>query len=180
MTVLGPRGLADRVQKGEVLKGLSDRDRDNPEGAGYDLRLADLFQLRGGGSMGVDRRSTSDAAEVSADDIAGEEWFTLQSGAYYLMQTVETVALDLDMVGFIHPRSTLFRSGVLLSSGAVSPGYQGGLTFGLFVAGPFAWTVQRLARVAHINLLQVDDSGHAYRGQWQGGRLVAPIPEEQV
>lgn len=180
MPVLGPRGLADRIHRGEVLKGLSNRDRDNPEGAGYDLRLASIFELQGEGSMGVERRSTSDAAELSADNIDGEEWFTLHPGAYYLMQTVETVALDLDMVGFVHPRSTLFRSGVMLSSGVVSPGYEGGLTFGLFVAGRFAWRVQRLARVAHINLLAVDDRGHAYRGQWQGGRMVAPVPEDQV
>jgi deoxycytidine triphosphate deaminase len=101
-------------------------------------------------------------------------------GKYYVFTTIEEVDLPNDIVGFVQPRSTLFRSGVVMSAGVVSPGYNGSLTFGVSVMNPSGFAIELGSRVAHINFHYVDGSTARYRGQWQGGRIATDSEERQT
>ena len=77
-------------------------------------------------------------------------------------------------------RTTLFRSGLLLLSTQVSPGYKGKLAFGLVNLGPSTVEIELGARIVHIQFEKVEGGGSAYRGQWQGGRVAAAKKEKQI
>ncbi len=180
MPVISPRTLIPRIQSGDVIRYLSDRDRNKPEGAGFDLRLGQVHRLTSDGSLGQSMRRTSQLEALEPTRTDDGYWFSLLPQQYVLVTTTEEVALDEEMVGFVHPRTTLFRSGAILSTGVVSPGYRGQLTFGCYVAGSHPFDVELEARIAHINFLELDQGGESYRGQWQGGRISADYDEEQI
>lgn len=68
----------------------------------------------------------------------------------------------------------------MLRTGNVPPGYCGGLTFGLYNAGPVTVTIEMGARFVHIQFSEVAGGGNMYRGQWQGGRVAATKKERQI
>ena len=101
-------------------------------------------------------------------------------GEFYLLQTVEEVNMPMDITGQIKPRTTTFRSGLIIRTGAVQPGYQGSLTFGAHNSGPLPVVMELGCRFAHIQFTWVDGGGEKYRGQWQGGRVTTEKREKQV
>ena len=52
----------------------------------------------------------------------------VEAGKSKLVATLERVELGLDLVGVLHLRSSLARSGILASLALVDPGYRGQLT----------------------------------------------------
>lgn len=161
------------------VSGLSQREIDTPEGLGYDLRVSEIFELSGHGHLGVTIRSTPEAKSLGCLSSDGERKIALQSGRYYLARTVETVSFTASMGGLIFPRSTLFRSGVLLQSSVVPSGYVGPLTFGLAVWTGDGFQLELGARFAHLVVVAVGDGATNYAGQWNGGRVFAEMPEVQ-
>lgn len=180
MSVLSPLGLLSRIERGDIIRHISERELSNPEGGGFDLRLREVYAITGPGNLGIEDRSTSSTELVASYETAPGESFSFRARQFYLVTTVEEVSLDQDMIAIVHPRSTLLRSGVSLITAVTAPGYEGKLTFGLHVIGSFPFTVELGARFAHINFLQLDQPANEYRGQWQGGRVSAPKPETQV
>jgi len=179
--VLGVDKLLELVKEKKLVEGLCERELTNPEGAGFDLRLGELFELEGEGFLGVVNRDTPDlkkVAEYRGDD--PEELFDIEPGKYYLVTTIESVNLPEDLIAFIVSRTTLFRSGIALFNGAVSPGYQGKLTFAICNLGKQKIKIALGARMVHITFHQVAGSSNAYRGQWQGGRVTTEGEEKQV
>ena len=178
--ILGTEQLLWMVNDPDIMlvTDLSERERKNPEGAGFDLRVKSVVRLHGEGHLGVDFRQTpkiSMAPTVSTGPIA----WKLYPGNYYLMTTHEKVNMPDDLVGVVTPRTTMFRSGTHLLCSNVAPGYRGPLTFGLYVHLPM--TLEDGARVAHIQFHQVSGNNfRSYTGQWQGGRMVVPGGERQV
>ncbi|MGH9858112.1 MAG: dCTP deaminase domain-containing protein [Acidobacteriota bacterium] len=77
-------------------------------------------------------------------------------------------------------RSTLFRSGLILVTTVGSPGYKGELIFGLYNAGPLPVTLQMGARICTAVFYRTEETGVAYRGQNQGGRVTSAGVERQV
>ena len=173
-----------------LIKNLSERDSKNPEGAGFDLRVGEVFVLEGeGGFIGIDTRKTPDARLVAK--FGEDKEFTLNPGDYVLVRTIEEVELpggpiDIPGVGKacvmadVRTRSTLFRSGVLLLATKTDPGYYGKLTFGMANLGPLPFTFELGARIANIVFFTVTEGCESYRGQWKGGRVVVPKEEKQV
>ena len=80
----------------------------------------------------------------------------------------------------IMPRSTLFRSGVLLLATKVDSGYHGKLVFALNNLLDLPFTFELGARIAHIIFILVSGPCSPYRGQWKGGRVAVPHGEVQV
>ncbi len=161
------------------LNGLSQREIETPEGIGYDLRVSEIYETVGQGHLGNQLRSTPEAKSVGCLASDGERPITLKSGKYYLVQTVETVSFPPTLGGLIFPRSTLFRSGVLLQSSVVPGGYVGPLTFGLAVWANEGFQLELGARFAHLVVVEVGDGATPYAGQWNGGRVSAITPEVQ-
>jgi deoxycytidine triphosphate deaminase len=178
--VIGLDILLERVRKGELIKNLSERELQTPEGAGFDLRVDEVYQVVSGGYLGIEQRETSQVKLLGSYTKQGALELSLLPGEYYLAKLLEEITLDDDMVGFFHPRSTLFRSGVVLETGVHPPGYSGSPTFGLFVGGRYPFVLQLGARVAHFNILRVVGGSSRYKGQWQGGRVATEKRETQV
>lgn len=181
--ILGIKKLHRLVKEQKLVEGLCDRELNNPEGAGFDLRLGEVFELGKDGFLGIEERQTPEAksiAKYNPEKIDDENFFIFESGKYYLIKTIEKVNLPVNLSGVIFPRTTMFRSGLGLFNGIVQPGYQGELTFGLCNFGQARIKISFGARVAHITFHEVLGEGNQYRGQWQGGRVSTKGREFQV
>lgn len=181
--ILGIKKLHELVEKNNLVENLCDREMNNPEGAGFDLRMGEVYELSGDGFLGVEERQTPESkslAKYNPEKIDDENFFIFEPGKYYLIKTIEKVNLPVDISGIIFPRTTLFRSGLGLFNGVVQPGYCGELTFGICNLGKSNIKVSFGARVVHITFHEVLGEGNQYRGQWQGGRVSTGGKEIQV
>ncbi len=170
--VLGPKKLLELVEKEKLVENLSERELRDPEGAGFDLRLGEVHEIAGGTAfLGVDERETPEIATVAKYEDGKSHRFTFEPGKYYLVSTIEKVNTPQNITINFKPRTTTFRSGLVMRTGNVAPGYCGKLTFGLMNAGPLPVTVELGARIVHAQFYWVDGGGSLYRGQWQGGRV---------
>ncbi len=182
--VLGPKKLLQLVKDVKLVENLSERELTNPEGAGFDLRLGEVYKISGKAFLGITERHTADislVAKYSTENIKLKtQKITIKPGEFYLVKTVESVNMPQNLTASITPRSTTYRSGLFIRTGNVPPGYCGGLTFGLSNEGPVIVEIEMGARFVHIQFSEVDGGGNMYRGQWQGGRVTAKKKEKQV
>ncbi len=181
--ILGIKKLHELVKEIKLVENLCDREMNNPEGAGFDLRLGEVYELSGNGFLGVEERDTPKINLAAKHDPAKTEadnFFIFKPGKYYLIKTMEKVNLPTTLSGIIFPRTTMFRSGLGLFNGVVQPGYKGELTFGLANLGQSDIKISFGARVVHITFHEVLGQGNQYRGQWQGGRVATEGKETQV
>ncbi|MBI2573644.1 dCTP deaminase [Candidatus Woesearchaeota archaeon] len=169
--ILSTKKLLLLIHEQKLIEHLCERELNNPEGTGFDLRVAKLFQITSPTFLGVTQRESSSTTLLA--EIGKQQSYTLQSGEYVLAQTIETLNMPSDLVAFLSMRSILFRGGVMmLMSAKVDPGYQGPLVVGLKNVGPHPFTVELGARFMHIQFAKIDgDNIRSYEGQWQGGRL---------
>src|SRR3989344_5443338 len=200
--VLGPKELLKLVHKKKLVENLSDRELTNPEGAGFDLRLGEVYKISGSAFLGETHRKTADieliakyqqnrhsgkrsASRISKKTDSGQARMTgnsilIKPGDFFLVKTIESVNMPDNITASITPRSTTYRSGLFIRAGNVPPGYCGGLTFGLSNEGPATVIIELGARFVHIQFSEVKGKGNLYRGQWQGGRVTARRKEKQV
>lgn len=181
--ILGIKKLHSLVREKGLVEGLCDRELNSPEGAGFDLRLKEVYEIEGAGFLGIEERDTPKIKLLAENDPAkGEEdnYYVFKPGEYYLVKTMEKVNLPDSLSGIIFPRTTLFRSGLGLLNGIVQPGYSGELTFGLSNMGKSNIKISFGARIVHITFHEVLGKGSQYRGQWQGGRVATEGKEKQI
>ena len=181
--LLGIKKLHELVKKNKLVENLCDRELNSPEGAGFDLRLGEIYELEGAGFLGVEKRDTPNIKLIAQNDSSKDEaknFFIFEPGKYYLIKTMEKVNLPTTLSGIIFPRTTLFRSGLALFNGIVQPGYSGELTFGICNLSNSSIKVSFGARVVHITFHEVLGEGNQYRGQWQGGRVATEEKETQI
>lgn len=199
--ILGPNLLLQLVKKKKLVEGLSERELTNPEGAGFDLCLGEVFKISGNAFLGETHRKTPQVESIakfdpskkphSAPNFAkatlGEKAsrgkgssIKIKPGDFYLVKTIEKINLPLNLSAVIIPRTTTFRSGLFIRTGPIQPGYCGELTFGLKNEGPITVEIEMGARFVHVLFHEIKGSGSQYRGQWQGGRVSATKREKQV
>jgi len=178
--VLGPKTLLQLVKKNKLVENLSERELTNPEGAGFDLRLAEVYKISGKSFLGVTERHTSEVTLVKKYEEGKTTQIVIKPGDFYLIKTIEDVNMPENLTASITSRSTLYRSGLMLQVGNVPPGYCGGLNFGLKNIGPVPVTIELGSRIVHIQFHEVAGGGNMYRGQWQGGRVTTTKKEKQV
>lgn len=178
--VLGTQELLKLVKSHKLVTGLSERELNTPEGAGFDLRLGEVWEVKGQGFLGVEERDTSDLTLIAKFDPKKPKIVSLKTGKYYVVKTVEDINLPENIQVVFKPRSTLYRSGVALFSGNASPGYCGGINVGLINFGPKPFKIEMGSRFIHAIFHQVRGKTHKYRGQWQGGRTQTKGKEKQV
>lgn len=177
---IGPKVLLKLVKTQELVRNLSERELTNPEGAGFDLRVGEVYKIAGRGFLGIDERQTPEARLIAKYKVGPKKVFTIKPGKFVLVKTIESVNLPKNIAGHLFARSTLFRSGLFLFLTQVAPGYEGELTMGLANIGPSRMDIELGARIAHIQFTRVDGGGSLYRGQWKGGRVSAKKKEKQV
>ncbi len=178
--ILGPKHLLKLVKTKKLVEGLSERELTNPEGAGFDLRLGEVYKILGDAFLGEVHRKTAEIELVKKFDEKKKESIKIKPGDFFLVKTIESVNMPFDLTASITPRSTTYRSGLFLRTGNVPPGYCGGLIFGLKNEGPITVEIEMGARIVHIQFSEVKGGGSLYRGQWQGGRVTARKKEKQV
>ncbi|MFH1233598.1 MAG: hypothetical protein V1649_03030 [Patescibacteria group bacterium] len=181
--ILGIQKLHQLVKEIKLVENLCDREINNPEGAGFDLRFGEVYELEGDGFLGVEERNTPKInllAKYDSNKNEKDNFFIFQPSQYYLIKTIEKVNLPTNLSGIIFPRTTIFRSGLGLFNGIVQPGYFGELTFGICNLGPSAIKISFGARVAHITFHEIIGEGNQYRGQWQNGRVATDKKEKQI
>ena len=177
---LGVDQLLKRVEENKLVEDLSERELTNPEGAGFDLRLSEVFTISGKGFLGVTERETAPAESVAVFDPNKTTSIDIKPGDFYLVKTIEKVNMPDDLLAVFKPRSTMQRMGLFLRTAQVAPGYSGELTFALKNVGPVTVKLELGARIVHIMFTEIKGSSNLYRGQWQGGRVVTDKKEVQV
>jgi deoxycytidine triphosphate deaminase len=179
--ILGPKKLLQLVKTKQLVEGLAGRELTTPEGAGFDLRLGELYQLNGGKAfLGEYERETPGMKLVMAYEKGKRKSITVNPGDFYIAVTIEKVNTPLDITINFKPRTTTFRSGLFLRTGNVAPGYCGKLTFAIKNEGPLPVILEMGCRIVHAQFEWVDGGGHQYKGQWQGGRVTTKKREKQI
>src|SRR5581483_5016314 len=178
--ILGPKILLELVKKEKLVEGLAERELVNPEGAGFDLRIGEVYKISGLAFLGELERKTPDIKLVTKYLKNKRQSIKISPGDFYLVKTIETLNLPQNLTANFKPRTTTFRSGLFLRTGNVAPGYCGPVTFALKNEGPVSVEIEMGARIVHVQFEEVKGGGSMYRGQWQGGRVSAVKKEVQV
>ena len=168
----------DIAKELELIENLCDRELENPEGAGFDIRIGEIFKIKNAGFLGVENRKTPDI-ELIASHEKHKEYF-LKPGEYVLIKTMEKLNLPENIVALTFPRSTLHRCGVLLLATQAAPGYKGELIFGLKNLGEENFRLELGTRIAHIMFFEAKGKTTKYKGQWQDGRVTTGKEERQT
>lgn len=178
--VLGSNKLLKLVREKKLVENLSERELKNPEGAGFDLRIGEIYKISGKGFLGIEERETPKTNLLAKYDRKRKTAFIFKPRKYYLIKTIEKVNTPKNILILFKPRSTLYRSGIMVFSGNVSPGYQGELIFGIMNFGLGDIKIELGSRVIHAIFFEVKGKSNLYRGQWQGGRVTTKEKEKQV
>lgn len=178
--ILGVEKILQLVKKKKLVENLSERELKNPEGAGFDLRIGELYEVKRKGFLGVEERETPKIKLIAKYDEKKVKKVFLEPQTYYLMKTVEKLNLPENLLAIFTPRSTLYRSGVYVFGGQSAPGYKGELTTGIYNFRDEEFELEMGARALHIMFFEVKGKSNLYRGQWQGGRVSTKKKEKQV
>ena len=178
--ILGVNKILKLVEEQKLVENLSERELKNPEGAGFDLRIGELYEAKGEGFLGIEERKTPEIKLVEKFNDKKPKKVLLKPKTYYLMKTFERLNLPDNLLALFTPRSTLYRSGVYIFGGQTAPGYQGELTTGIYNFRNEDFKLEMGARVMHIMFFEVKGKSSLYRGQWQGGRVTTKKKEKQI
>lgn len=178
--ILGISELHRLVKEVKLVEDLSERELNNPEGAGFDLRLGKLFKLKGEGFLGIQERATPDVELVAEYDSENPKSVTIKPGEYFLTETIEKFNMPINLLSIIKPRTTLHRSGIITRVSIVDPGYSGTVHPAIYNAGGVDVKLEMGARYVNAMFLEVKGTTNAYRGQWQGGRITTEGREIQI
>ena len=178
--VLGIDKLLKLVKEKKLMENLCDRELKNPEGCGFDLCLGKVHKLKGRGFMGIKERDSADSELLYEFDSQKKQSIIIKPGKSYLVTTREKVNMPKYLTAAMWLRSTLYRSGLIMSGGKIDPGYCGELSFLFYNAGPVEFEIELGARIVHILFFEVDGQTNSYRGQWNGGRVSSDGRELQV
>lgn len=168
--MIGSKKLLQLVNDKKLVENLSQRELENPEGSGFDLRVSEVFKIEDSEAfLGVTERFTPEVKSIVKYGIDKE--IIIKPGDFYLIKTIEKINLPDNISAIFRPRSTLQRCGVALFTAAASPGYSGELTFGICNLGKNNFRLELGARIVHIIFFDTSENISSYRGQWQGGRV---------
>lgn len=179
--ILGPKKLLQLVKSKKLVEDLDIRELTTPEGAGFDIRLGEIHKLSGGKAfLGVTHRETPKIKTVSRYSPQKSTSYKIKPGEFVLMSSIETFNVPLNITVNFKPRTTTFRSGLIIRTGNVAPGYRGKVTFAAKNEGNIPVTMELGCRFAHAQFEWVDGGGTQYKGQWQGGRVTTKKREKQI
>ncbi len=120
--------------------------------AGVDLRVASVFEFKGPGVLGVNKRLLSDVVELEPRD---SHWMLKPGG--YKVRFLDIVEVPLGYVGLCFPRSSLLRMGAYLGCAVWDPGYKGRGEALLHVTNPHGISLEMGARIAQLVFITLED-----------------------
>ncbi|MBS1267155.1 MAG: Deoxyuridine 5'-triphosphate nucleotidohydrolase [Candidatus Woesearchaeota archaeon] len=167
---IGTKELLKRVKQDRLVENLSDRELNNPEGTGFDLRVKKIYKIKERGFLGVEQRKTPKVKLLA--EHSEHKSYVLKPGEHILVETIEKVNMPGNLVAIFRPRSTLFRCGAAIHTAVCSPGYKGSLTFAMHNMSDQDFELELGSRIVQILFFPVQGDLHrTYEGQWQGGRV---------
>ena len=167
--LLGFDHLKALVAQQQLVERLPEKELAKDGGVAFDLRLAEVREFVSEGMLGIDERKTPDTKLLGSYDPENSVKVTLEPNKYYVVKTIEKVNTPLNLAATVLSRSTLYRSGLILITGLVDPGYQGELTFGLMNLSNKPFTIELGSRIANLMFTRVDGKTSSYDGNYQGG-----------
>lgn len=177
-------------EKYHLVEGLGERDMKNPEGAGLDLRVGEVYALNGHSFLGADetggKRHSPETELLWNIRTDGNKRITMKPGDYFLVTTMETIYSPAEKIDIgdglppsylmpvVYPRTSLQRGGIALLCTKTDPGYKGKLTFGLRNLSNQNFDFELGARMFNVVFEAViGDVKRPYSGQHQGGRTTS-------
>lgn len=183
---LSSKKVLELNEEYNLIEGLCERELQNPEGVGLDIRVGEVYRLKGDGFLGVEDRRTPDLEKIADITIDGNKIITMSPGDYLAVKTIEKITSPAEkviiekgeepryLVPLVFPRSTLQRCGIGLFRTKTDPGYSGNLVFGLANLGGEDFEFELGARMFNLVFeTVVGDIERAYSGQHQGGRVTS-------
>ncbi|KAJ7085651.1 deoxyuridine 5'-triphosphate nucleotidohydrolase [Mycena belliarum] len=161
----------------QIVHGLLSAKSQVP--CGIDLSLKRVLAWTSAGTVDFDNthRKTADTTELpfekatGPDALGSELRMHLGPGAY-LVEFSETIDVPLDVMGELFVRSSLFRSGALVSAGVMDSGYKGAIDASvpggmLQVVNPHGLTLFKNAKLAQFVFHQMMEKVEGYSGVYQ-------------
>ncbi|KAF2665614.1 deoxyuridine 5'-triphosphate nucleotidohydrolase [Microthyrium microscopicum] len=111
--------------------------------------------------------SDASVTDTSIPETREPGFIDLPAGAY-LVEFNEKLGMPLDAMGELYVRSSLFRSGALLSGGVMDSGYHGALGALLQVINPYGLRLWRDARLGQMVVHEMAEKTDGYQGMYQG------------
>ncbi len=189
MCVIGIDEVLRRVKDQKLIENLSERELNNPEGVGVDLRLGEVHEIIEGGAfieadgpagLGLRKGVKTRLLAEFKKGRKKQQIVEIEPSKYYLLKTVEITNTPKDLISIPYGRASLMKSGLFLIASKVDPGYSGHLVFGLKNFSDFPVRLQMGARVCNLAFHKVEGESVMYRGQHMGGRIAIEKEERQV
>ena len=139
---------------------------DQLQPCGVDLSLGRVLAWTSPATIDFDnsRRQAASTSDFPFDNAT--DAVKLAQGAY-LVEFNETVDIPLDCMGQVFVRSSLWRSGAVLTAGVVDAGYKGVLGALLDVKNPAGIVLCRNAKLGQITLHNLNEKVAGYHGVYQ-------------
>ncbi|MEM4049049.1 MAG: deoxyuridine 5'-triphosphate nucleotidohydrolase [Zestosphaera sp.] len=153
----------------EILKYVKDLLDTNTQlqPAGIDLRVSQVFKFRSAGVIGFNERKLPEVEEVLPEN----GYWSLDPGVYKI-RFAEIVELPRDVLALCFPRSSLLRSGVLVSCTVWDPGYVGRGEALMHVMNPHGINLGVGARVVQLIFFRLNKAVEkTYEGFYKGENL---------
>ncbi|MEM4427166.1 MAG: deoxyuridine 5'-triphosphate nucleotidohydrolase [Zestosphaera sp.] len=153
----------------EILKYVRDLLDTNTQlqPAGIDLRVSQVFKFRSAGVIGFNERKLPEVEEVLPEN----GYWSLDPGVYKI-RFAEIVELPQDVLALCFPRSSLLRSGVLVSCTVWDPGYVGRGEALMHVMNPHGINLGVGARVVQLIFFRLNKAVEkTYEGFYKGENL---------
>jgi dCTP deaminase len=100
----------------------------------------------------------------------------LRPGGFMLVTTLEYFTMPVNVVAFVHDKSTWARRGLSIPPVVLEPGWKGHLTLALRNFGPEALSIVNGDPIAQIVFHELDNNaGPGYTGKYQG-QGPEPVP----
>ncbi len=125
------------------------------------------------GEIKLEPNDLSACLNPAGYDLRSSKTVTIKPKEYELVATLETVELDLNIVAFMHIRSSLAREGIIGSFAVIDPGFRGQLTLHLQNVSNKEIIVKEKERIVQIvfhSLSGKADKG--YNGSYQNSKGV--------
>jgi dUTP pyrophosphatase len=141
---------------------------------GVDLSLRDIQTWTASATLAFSNEHRVAAETQTLAFTGGPKQIHLAAG-HYLVMFNENVEMPLDIMGQIFVRSSLWRSGVLLSAGVMDSGYKGAVGALMQVVNAHGVTLHQNARLAQMVFHEMTEEVAGYIGVYQGATgLSAP------
>jgi len=131
-----------------------------------DLRIGQIMKHSGGATLRTKSRDIGIPDEIQPQDGA----WNLEPNQFYMARTVEMVNMPTFLAATGTGRSTMMRSGLIVTMGYIDPGYSGYIHFGIQTPGPLETVIEFEFPAVQL-IFHMAEVVAPYDGKYQGGNM---------